>query len=193
MKVKLCRLILLTSVLLPFGSITAYGFGINDNKGSLTMNLLDGESRLITDQVMGGVSNGHMGIDQVHGVKCLRLRGTVSTLNNGGFIQIAFDLERSGIPDLTAYAGVKLRVSGNQERYNVHLRTANLWFPWQSYRASFAASADWQDIVLPFDSFEGYKTTRSLNLSKLERVAIVAIGRDFDADLCVSDIHFYRD
>ncbi len=157
------------------------------------MNLLEGKSRLITDQVMGGVSNGQMELDQVNGVKCLCLRGSVSTLNNGGFIQIAFDLEQSGISDLTAYAGVKLRVSGNQERYNVHLRTANLWFPWQSYRASFEAGADWQDIVLPFASFEGYKTTRSLNLSKLERVAIVAIGRDFDADLCVSNIHFYRD
>ncbi len=157
------------------------------------MNLLDADWRMISDQVMGGISSGRLSRDQIQGRESLCLRGTVSTENNGGFIQMALDLAGADAADAASFDGLKLWVSGNQQQYNVHLRTTNLWLPWQSYRASFYADTDWQQVTLPFASFEAYRTGRALDLSKLKRIGLVAIGRDFAAELCVSDIRFYRD
>ena len=147
--------------------------------------------RLITDGVMGGVSRGEMLSETRQGRACIGLRGQVSTDNNGGFIQIALD-----ISDFASLAkdhdGLRLEVIGNGEQYNVHLRTADLWFPWQSFRASFDTSSDWQRIHLPFSEFQPYKSSASLRPARLRRVGIVAIGRDFDADVCVSGVALYR-
>ena len=156
------------------------------------MNLINSEWRMISDQVMGGVSNGRLERDQRLGRDCLCLRGTVSTENNGGFIQMAIDLVEANLADASAYGGVKLWVTGNDQQYNVHLRTTQLWLPWQSYRASFEATPDWQQITLPFNRFEAYKTAQVLDPGKLKRLGLVAVGRDFKAELCVSDVHFYR-
>jgi hypothetical protein len=73
------------------------------------------------------------------------------------------------------------------------LRTAGLWFPWQSYRASFDASNDWQSIRIPFAELEAYKTGQSFDASKLKRIGIVAIGRDFQASLCLASVKFYTE
>lgn len=156
-------------------------------------NLLNSQWKLVSDQVMGGVSNGRVEHDRVLDRDCLRLRGTVTTENNGGFIQIALPLAPSDIENAASYDGLLLSVSGNREQYNVHLRTADLWLPWQSYRVSFHANPGWQQIVLPFEDFAAYKTRRKLDLNQLRRIGLVAIGRDFDADLCVSELRFYRD
>jgi hypothetical protein len=164
-----------------------------DPPGVTSDNLLDREWRLISDQVMGGVSTGRLERDQVLGRDCLCLRGNVSTENNGGFIQMAADLRENDIEARSVYDGIKLWVSGNRHQYNVHLRTTDLWLPWQSYRASFKAEQDWRQITLPFERFESYKTRRKLNLNHLKRIGLVAIGSDFNAGLCVSDIRFYRD
>lgn len=147
--------------------------------------------RLVTDGVMGGVSEGAMALSQRHGRNCLQLQGTVSTRNNGGFIQLAHDLENTALPGIEQAEGVSLWVSGNGESYNLHLRTAGLRFPWQAYRASFEAGQEWSRIDLPFAGFTPYKTSQAFDPRRLKRIGIVAIGRDFNADLCVADIGFY--
>ena len=165
-----------------------------DNRSTGTMQSSHaGEWRLITDQVMGGRSSGVVVMDQSLERNCLRMRGSVSTANNGGFIQIALDLAGGRSIDATSFTGLVLEVMGNGERYNVHLRTSELWLPWQSYRAEFVAESKWREVRLPFREFEPYKTSKHLDTAKLVRVGVVAIGRAFDADLCVGGIAFYKD
>ena len=151
------------------------------------------EWRVVTDGVMGGVSRAAMLEDQSQGRSCLRLRGQVSLENNGGFVQISRDLADIAGGDFSGYHGLELEVAGNGETYNLHLKTADLWFPWQSFRASFDASPEWRTIRIPFERFEPYRTSDELDLRGLRRIGIVAIGRAFEADLCVSRLVFYRD
>jgi hypothetical protein len=120
------------------------------------------------------------------------MQGDVSTEQNGGFVQIALSLSDNSIFDASAFAGIEIEVAGNNEVYNVHFRTSGLWLPWQSYRYSFKATADWQTIRIPFAEVQAYKTTQTFRPDKLERVGLVAIGRDFRADLCLASMRFYR-
>lgn len=148
--------------------------------------------RLVTDQVMGGVSSGSLQFASVAGRPCLRLRGDVSLQNNGGFVQASLDLDADGDLDASQYAGIELEVFGNGERYNLHLRTADTRIVWQSYRASFIAEPVWRTLRLPFGEFVPYRTEAALNLARLQRLGMVAIGREMQADLCIGRIAFYR-
>jgi hypothetical protein len=149
--------------------------------------------RLITDGVMGGVSRGQLTADTVAGRACLRLRGEVSLKNRGGFLQAALDTDGETPLDAAAYSGVLLEVYGNGEQYNLHLRTADVWLPWQAYRASFTAPAAWRTKRVPFTDFSGYRIGAALDAGTLERIGLVAIGRVFTADLCLGRLALYRD
>ena len=149
--------------------------------------------RLVTDNVMGGVSTGSMQPVERENTSCIALTGDVSTDNNGGFIQIALDLEDDMAKQAAGYDGIRIRVLGNGEDYNLHLRTRDLWFPWQAYRATFQTTGEWQELELPFSKFAAYKTSSKLRVERLKRIGVVAIGRDFTADICVADVGFYRD
>jgi hypothetical protein len=148
--------------------------------------------RLVTDGVMGGVSRGTLHETDADDRHCLQLRGQVSTDNNGGFIQAAQDVAPAVAEQLGGYSGLRVTLRGNGEAYNLHLRTADLWLPWQSYRATVVAPASWQTFDLPFSAFEPYKTRSSLRPQRLRRVGVVAIGRDFEADVCIGEVAFYR-
>ena len=149
--------------------------------------------RLIADGVMGGVSQGQLTADTVAGRSCLRLRGEVSLKNRGGFVQAALDTDGDGPLDAAGYRGVLLEVYGNGEQYNLHLRTADVWLPWQAYRASFMAPAAWRTVRIPFSAFSGYRIGSALDTGALERIGLVAIGRAFTADLCLARLALYRD
>ena len=149
--------------------------------------------RLVTDGVMGGLSKGNLILDNYKGRKCLRMRGDVTTENNGGFVQIALPLSDEEPFDASAYTGVELDISGNNESYNIHFRTDGLWFPWQSYRYSFIASPDWQTYRIPFASLAPYKTTQKFSPNEIIRIGLVAIGKEFQADLCLAAIKFYSE
>ena len=137
---------------------------------------------LVSDRVLGGVSRGVMTREVVRDRPALRMRGDVHLENNGGFIQIALDLDpRGGTVDARAWAGIEMDVTGNDTGYNLHLRTRDVTRPWQSYRASFRASPDWHRIRLPFADFTAHRIDAALDLSQLRRIGIVAIGREFDA------------
>ena len=90
--------------------------------------------RFFTDQVMGGVSEGQARIEEIGGERALRLTGTVSTENRGGFIQARLDLDAPLAPDAE---GIVLRVRGDGQRYYVHLRTSGTMLPWQYYQVPF--------------------------------------------------------
>lgn len=166
------------------------GNGMAADRVELTPLPLDGW-RLVSDGVMGGVSRGELVREDRLGEPCLGFRGQVSTENNGGFLQIALDVDADALA-ARDQEGIRLVVSGNGEPYNLHLRTANLWLPWQSYRATFETVSEWREVRLPFSDFTPYKTGAKLDVGRLRRIGIVAIGRDFGADICVKDVALYR-
>jgi hypothetical protein len=166
---------------------------IDDRQSGDLQATLGTQWRLITDGVMGGVSSGTLGTGQREGRNCMQLQGEVSTKNNGGFIQAALELAQSGTLDASGYAGVELDVYGNGEAYNVHFKTSRVWLPWQHYRASFMAEPGWHTVRVPFTEFEGYRIGAAFDPARLERIGIVAYGRDFMTDLCIGRVALYRE
>ena len=147
--------------------------------------------RLITDGVMGGVSDGRLSVVTMENQSCLHLQGDVKLDNNGGFVQAALDLEEAIPQNIRNYTGLMVSVYGNNEQYNVHLRTRENRLPWQSYRATFTAAPEWREIYIPFKDFKPYRTNRALDLDKLSRIGVVAIGREFRSDLCIGGLVLY--
>ncbi len=148
----------------------------------------------ITDRVMGGVSEGSYGYLEIEGKRSIRLTGRVSLENRGGFIQVSLPLyEESGSLDASGYRGVRLLVRGNGERYYVHFKSTQTVFPWQFFSTVFPTTESWETVDLPFERFvpENMKAD-SLNVKKLKRIAIVASKKEFDADVAVARIEFYR-
>ena len=147
--------------------------------------------QLFTDRVMGGVSNGTMMRETVAGRPAIRMRGDVNLENNGGFVQIAIDLSPDGeAVDASSWRGLELDVFGNSEEYSLHLRTADLTRPWQSYRQSFRADPQWRKVQFQFNDFKAYRTDTPLNIRRLWRIGVVAIGRAFAADLSVGGLRY---
>jgi hypothetical protein len=147
---------------------------------------------VVTDGVMGGVSRGQMRRDRVAGRDAIRMTGDVRTENNGGFVQMALDLlPGGGAVDASGWTGIAVDVCGSPEEYNLHLRTSDIVRPWQSYRCSFRTTADWQRLSLPFADFAAHRTEAPLDLRRLRRIGIVAIGRAFRADLAMGRMALY--
>lgn len=147
----------------------------------------------VADTVMGGVSDGTAARVHVQGRHAMRLTGSVSTDNNGGFIQMAFDLSPGGGPvDASGWQGIELDVRGNGEEYDVRLRTEQLSRPWQSFRASIRADHAWTTVRISFDDFAPHRTDVAFDPAYLRRIGILAVGRDFTADVAVSGIRLYR-
>jgi hypothetical protein len=147
--------------------------------------------QVVTDQVMGGVSEATMVRDVIAGRAAILMRGAVSLQNKGGFVQIALDLSPDGrVVDASAWSGIELDVFGHGEAYGVHLRTDALAKPWQSYRQIFTAHAEWRTVQLPFDHFVPHRTDILLDSHRLRRIGVVAIGRAFSADLAIGGLRF---
>jgi hypothetical protein len=138
----------------------------------------------VADTVMGGVSQGAANPEVVAGRKAMRLRGEVSLDNNGGFVQMAFDVDQDG----QGFSGISFDVYGNGEVYDIRLRTTQLSRPWQSFRAEFQAPAEWTTVTLPFEQFVAHKTDATFDPSKLRRIGFLGIGREFNADLAIANV-----
>ena len=184
--------------LLTAGAFSSAGAGgpagdtflIDDRSTGSAASTLGPAWRFFSDGVMGGVSTGGMTIETVTGRPALCLRGQVRLENNGGFVQMA--LELPALPDAASWRGVELDVLGNGRRYGVHMRTRGMMAPWQAFRASFEAGPAWHTVRLPFDGFEPYRTSGTLEAFSIRRVGIVAIGERFDAEICIARLALYR-
>lgn len=174
---------------------------IDDRSSGNLSATIGSQWRFVTDDVMGGLSTGLLTLDNINDKNCLRLRGDVRTENNGGFIQIALPLSNNtsnntdeDTPfDASAYTGVEIEVFGNNQNYNIHFRTDELWFPWLSYRFSFEATPEWQTHRIPFTQLEPYMTLHDFAKDEIIQIGLVAIGKEFQADLCLASIKFYSE
>lgn len=140
------------------------------------------------DTVMGGVSTGQIRHEKVAGRAAVRLTGEVSLKNNGGFVQMNFEVDA----DVTGAKGVEFDVYGNGEPYDLRARTDALTRPWQSFRATFTAPAKWTTVRVAFDDLVPHRTDARFETAGLRRLGILAIGREFSADVAVSDIRLYQ-
>jgi hypothetical protein len=142
--------------------------------------------RYLSDQVMGGVSEGGAEVS----AGAIRLAGRVSTENRGGFIQVRTDLGAALPADV---AGVEVEARGNGERYFVHLRTRGLVMPWQYYQAGFDTGAEWRRVRLPLTAFRasGPLMRGTPRAEDITSAGLVAYGRDHVAELEVRRVAFY--
>jgi len=164
---------------------------IDDFRGAGTLSRLGTPWRLITDQVMGGVSQGQLTRTDVHGRSALRLSGDLRLENNGGFVQANLALSTSGPFDASTFSGVRLLVRGDDQAYGLHLKSAETELPWQSYRAGFVALPVWEVLSFPFTAFIPYRIAVPLATSRLLRLGVVAIGRATRFEICIAEIGFY--
>mgnify|MGYP001793061101 CR=1 FL=1 len=147
----------------------------------------------VADTVMGGVSTGGMTQETYQARPATVLRGDVSLDNNGGFVQMAFDLMPDGtVFDASSWDGLALDVCGNAEIYDLRLRTDQLTRPWQSFRTDFAAPPSWQTVRIPFAEVMPHKTDEVFDSARLRRIGLLAIGRVFQAEIAVAGIQLYR-
>jgi len=144
----------------------------------------------IADGVMGGVSRGDLQFDRVDERTVMTLSGTVSTENNGGFIQARRALSVDKSRD---YRGIILTVKGNGEEYFLHLRSFWTLLPWQYYQAGFKTDSDWQEVTVPFSAFNRSSRVlpKSITSEDIQSLGVVAFGRDHEASISISEIRLY--
>lgn len=146
--------------------------------------------RFFTDGVMSGVSSGELVFAKEDGKPYARMTGRVSTANRGGFIQMRLDLDS---PPPEGATGVRIAVRGNDQLYFVHLRTKGTILPWQYYQAGFDVTQTWSEVRLPWDAFVASGSLlRAVPLPRsLTSAAVVAFGRNHDAQIDVREVGFY--
>ena len=172
---------------------TESSFLIDDFSNTVGVSSFGTPWRMFTDRVMGGLSSASSGYEVIKGRSCLRLQGWVSLENNGGFVQVALPLDGNGrFFDASEYKGIRLWSLGNGEMYHVHIRTSQSRRPWQYYSAEFTADGEWTKVEIPFDRFKPESLDDPLNAQKLARIAIVGIEKEFNADVAISRLEFYK-
>tara|TARA_B100000131_G_C18003085_1_gene567307 strand:- start:210 stop:788 length:579 start_codon:yes stop_codon:yes gene_type:complete len=144
-----------------------------------------------TDGVMGGLSQGKAIVSNIDGVDCYHMTGNVTTENNGGFIQIRNQLRP--VISTKKYEGIYFKVLGNNEKYSIHIRTALTMAPWQYYKYTFKTSNVWNEIRAPFNEFKKSNAYQPSSLigQNIRSIGLVAGFKDFQADICLSEIGFY--
>jgi monofunctional biosynthetic peptidoglycan transglycosylase len=137
----------------------------------------DPQWRVVNDGVMGGLSNsGIQRTEQGTGL----FTGELSLENNGGFASVRTQVGRK---DLSAFAGLKLRVRGDGRTYQLRLRTDEK-YDGIAYRAFFEAVADqWLETTILFVDFQPSYRGRiltgapPLNTAAISQVAFMLADR----------------
>ena len=145
----------------------------------------------VTDKVMGGISEGSLEFKKESDTYFYRMTGDLSLENNGGFIQFRTKIEDH--PRGKSFKGIRLRVRGNNNEYTVHIRTKYLFLPWQYYESAFLATEQWTTIELPFTTFKksNFYQPSSVSSQDINTIGIVAIGREFKAQIDLASIELY--
>ena len=144
---------------------------------------------MISDRVMGGVSSAELRQEKRDNSHCSCLSGRTSLDNNGGFVQMKFDIQSSLLR--TGYQGIFIELYGSAHEYNLHIKTTQLTRPWQSFRYSLAVAPQWTRFIVPYEQLQAHRTDAELEPTKITSIAVVAIGQEFDVDVCVRRLGFF--
>ncbi len=190
---KRTTLLVLAGVLV-MGGIEAQEAVLHDLSDGGRTSELGTEWEGFTDQVMGGVSTMSSGIEPIDDGYALHMTGSVSLENNGGFVQVRLRLGEEGNFDASEYSGVAVEARGSGEAYYLHLRTPRTFLPWSHYAAPLPVTEKWQRIEVPFASFDAEYMVGggSPNAARLKSLAVVAAFAEFEADIWVRRVSFYR-
>ena len=123
---------------------------------------------IINDGVMGGLSRGHMSVDEDgNGL----FWGHVSLANNGGF-----SLARLTLPtmDASEYSKIVLEVKGDSKRYQFRLKEKKGQM--HSHVHFFETNGEWEKIEIPFEALRPTFRGRTLNMPKYAGDQIEEIG-----------------
>lgn len=165
---------------------------LSDFSGTEAQVLAGAGWRGFSDRVMGGVSDASLNKATVDGKNCMRLTGRVTCESNGGFIQMAMHFGSNDAElDGSAYRGIEMLVYGNNEDYNVHVRTGDCGWYDESYRYTFFAKPEWQQVRIPWDDFKPNGVKVPLNSGRVNRIAILGWMREFQADIALARISLY--
>ena len=167
-------------------------FSFSFNISSMPIDNLDdirGDWSMISDQVMGGVSEVNFYELEEEGNKFYRLEGVVSTANNGGFIQSVVSIKEN----TNGYKGLRIKVRGTKDKYYIWIRTPASRFPWDRYLVSFEPEEDWSVIEIPFSNFKksNFYMKKNMNVNRIKTIAFAAYGKDFNAQLDIANIEFF--
>lgn len=142
---------------------------------------------LISDQVMGGLSQGQMQSSN----EWVNMQGEVSLANNGGFLQLQTLIPKN--INAGEYQGISVEICSQQPcQLQLLIKSSQLWMPWQSYRAQINATPDWQSFYVPFTDFAPYKTRTSLNPKRITKFAVLAGGSAMDVNVSIKQLGLYR-
>lgn len=143
-----------------------------------------------TDRVMGGVSRGDLTYNLDKEQNFYKMQGNVSTANNGGFIQFRTNIK--DLPDID-FNGIRIMVRGNNQEYYIHIRTNLTPLPWQYYQTKFKVNEKWEIVEIPFNQFSksNFYQPGSFKSKDIRTLAIVAYGKDYDANIDLGLIEFY--
>ncbi|MFL2660707.1 MAG: CIA30 family protein [Alphaproteobacteria bacterium] len=135
----------------------------------------------ISDEVMGGKSTGDVKVISSKNENFIRLKGLVSTENNGGFIQFRSNYDFTN----NEYKGIKITAKGQVSEYYIHIRTNFLLLPWQYYSGKFEVDDKWKEIRILFSDFKksNFYQPSEFDSSEIKSIGFVAYGKDFDAEL----------
>ena len=141
----------------------------------------------VADTVMGGISTGGVEFRAIEGKVTAILSGSVTTENNGGFIQIRRDLKSINLENANS---IKLIAKGNNEKYFVFLRTTGTKLPWQYYQSEFTVNEKFNEFILPINEFKksGVLMNSTINPKKITSIGIVAFGRDHYANVAIKEL-----
>ncbi len=158
-----------------------------DNK--INQNNFDEEWEFVSDQVMGGISEGKLNLKSEKNKKYLSLIGSVSTENNGGFIQFRSNYEFKN----DNFKGIRIKAKGVPSDYFIHIRTNFLFLPWQYYSGKFEVTENWQVIEILFKDFDksNFYQPSIFTSSEIKSIGFVAFGKDFDAQLDISEAELF--
>lgn len=170
---------LLTSLLLSGAGILATAQETKIQNGTQTQahqTLADFSSdetslkwKTVNDGVMGGISDGSSSITaEQH----LVFQGNISLENNGGFSSIRTYGKKH---DLSAYAGLQLKIKGDGRMYYLTARTHRrqmlaFWSPIQTKKD------EWITVQVPFSSFYATSFGRKIPGLRLNPAQISSIG-----------------
>ncbi|WP_373187801.1 CIA30 family protein [Halopseudomonas sp.] len=143
----------------------------------------------ISDQVMGGISSARLQQRDCGGSASTCLTGRTSLENNGGFVQMKLDIGPAH--SLANFRGLFIELYGVAHEYDLRVKTSQLDKPWQSFRCKLQVAPQWTRFTIPYTHLRAHRTDAALDPSQIRSIAVVAIGEEFDVDVCVRRAGFF--